>query len=839
MKSIHPHAKSATFLVIGLFILGMPTAWAHAPHDVVDIVEISPNFSADQTLFSLILLTDHALLARSTDAGRSWMEFGAPILWSYIRKISFSPSYAVDQTLFSATRENGIYRSTDGGLTWQTANTGLTTVRTYEVAIAPSFSNNGLALAATEKGLFRTTDGGDTWTKVTSGLIDIKITAICFVPGDPDTAYAGSNTIHRSTDGGLTWVNLHNFNDDMRTIAVSPAFQTDESMAVIFRNDDGVHGSSDAGQNWTPAHTGLTDLEVNDITFADDGTVFVVTKTNGCFRAASIFSSWSLHMDGFEVPSNQTTSHYRSVAASPDFSLDETVFVGSFEGFFKSTDRGETWKQSDLYNQRLCRQVTPSPDYGKDGLVFVGNYGGGPYVWQGWGSGHGLGPPHRGTGTKRASPAGHGAGRATASSADQPFPGAPFLPPPLKWDVRADQITSLYSSVLTLSPDFANDQTLFYGYMGLWRSTDSGKHWSLLNIPIDLPRAIALSPQFASDRIVFMGSGRVGTFVSNDAGDTWNEITGGLPSMIRSSWIRLSPMFPADPTLFISSTEDGVWRSQDAGATWSKASTGLLSENIRSLGISPDFVNDRLLIAGAVDEGLFRSDDAGNSWAPINNGLPSGSENIIESIAFSPDFAVDRTVFVASLFDGVFKSTDGGWNWQPAQNGLPPDAPREVALSPNYAKDQTVFLSTHFWIWRSKDGGDTWQRMPGYNRVNDTHPAVFREGNWRNYPQTECYLVSYLSSKETGAFTELEFRGDTLQWFGLKDAESGMAEIILDGDVVATVDLYSSTTLTQQLLYEETFGNTDWHSIRIRVTGTKNPLSADYFVKTDGFGFAF
>jgi len=56
---------------------------------------------------------------------------------------------------------------------------------------------------------------------------------------------------------------------------------------------------------------------------------------------------------------------------------------------------------------------------------------------------------------------------------------------------------------------------------------------------------------------------------------------------------------------------------------------------------------------------------------------------------------------------------------------------------------------------------------------------------------------------------------------------------------VALEDLYSSSTLSQQALFSRTFNTTGWHTIQLRVTGTKNPASANVLVKTDGFSFTF
>jgi photosystem II stability/assembly factor-like uncharacterized protein len=814
MKSLFPLFAA----MLALAVLGVG-ARAHAPHDVVKIVKVSPGFATDRTVIAVTLLSDHLILARSTDGGRSWVEYASPVLGHKINRLALSPAYDSDGTIFAATSYHGIWRSTDGGFEWVAVNTGLTTSHTHDVAVSPDYAVDGTVLAATEAGLFRSTDGGETWSKA-SGIVDTVVTSVTFVPQDPSRVFAGGRTIHGSTNGGLSWTPLASFTFKLSRIAVSPRFSSDNALAVLLLDVDGVLASTDGGVTWLAANTGLSDLEVNDLAFANDGTVFAVTRTDGCFRADAILEPWSLFNEGFEIRSDQTTSHYRSVAPSPQFGKDGQVFVGSFEGFFISKDRGETWKQSDLYNQRLCRKISPSPHYSTDRLFHVGNFGGGPFVWRG-GEGGSPGQPSGGV---------PGSGMKPSRS---PAMGKPVAGPSAPWQETADGISSLYTGILV-----AADRMMFYGYVGLWRSDDSGRSWYPVSIPPKIPRALAISPGFASDQTLFLGTDEEGTFLSKDGGNTWEEIFGGLP-VLRAKQIVVSPGFPGDPHVFIASANQGVWRSTDAGATWSKVSGGAMGVNIRAFDISPDFMNDGMLLAGTAGAGLFRSDDRGDTWVAVNNDFASASDNVMESLSFSPGFAVDRTVFVVSLYDGVYRSMDGGWTWQAAGKGLPIDAAREIAVSPAYPEDGTVFLSTHAWLWKSGDGGDTWQRLPGYNRVDDRHPTVYYQGPWRQEDDADSFGQKIMVNRDVDSVQEMEFFGNAVSWHAIRDSESGIAEVRIDGGLVDAVDLYSAAAQRRQAVFSKAFGSEGWHTIRIRVTATKNPASTNVFVKCDGFSFTF
>lgn len=820
--------------VMLVMILFPPQSMAHAPHDVVELVAISPDFPSDQTIFAVFLLTDHTVMARSQDGGRSWMEYAPSVLGSGVRGFAISPGYASDGTLFAATRNGGVWRSVDCGLTWEKKSDGLTTDIIFEVAVSPDFVTDHTLLAATEYGLFRSVDRGESWERITSGLADLRITVVGFAPADADIVFCGGDSFHISYDKGSSWNALQAFAHEFKAMAISPNFDSDLTLALAFRTAQGIAASTDGGLSWFPSNNGLTDFAVNDITIADDGTVFAVTSTDGCFRANPLTTAWTTCNDGFEPLSDQTDKHYRSVVVSPDFGSDHTVFVGAFEGFFKSTNKADLWSQGDIYNQLICRKVKPSPAYAEDGLLFVANYGGGPLVYQqkkGKAPGSAFLPSSLSCGSSAQAAGNMG----VKSGSIQPLNGR--IPKP--WTALADQITSLHSSTLTLSPEFGTDQTLFYGYQGLWRSENAGKTWEEISIPIQIPRGFTFSPGYGMDNTIYMGSGRKGTYVSADGGYSWTEMTGGLPSDIRTTNIALSPGFVTDRTLFISTSEHGLWRSYDAGVTWSRLVNGLSHDNVRALAVSPRFVDDGQMLAGTVGEGLYRSTDRGDSWYPVNDDFPSGSENIIDSIVYSPDYGTDNTIFAVSFYDHVFRSYDQGLNWHSCSEGLPPDAPREIAISPSFSTDKTVFLSTHNWMWRSRNGGDTWSAMPGYNRVDDRYPSIRFQGNWRGQPSPGSYTQQISYCKDQNAYKELEFYGNSIEWIALLSPDSGIAEVFIDNESMGEIDLYSAQTQFQVSVFEKPLTQKGWHTIRITVTGTKNPLSTDLWIRSDGFAYTF
>lgn len=155
---------------------------------------------------------------------------------------------------------------------------------------------------------------------------------------------------------------------------------------------------------------------------------------------------------------------------------------------------------------------------------------------------------------------------------------------------------------------------------------------------------------------------------------------------------------------------------------------------IEEIALSPDFAHDRTVFVVATG-GILRSTDGGASWVRLQGGLPPeilwGKPSY--HLAISPDYAYDHTLFVGgrvgdSFGLGVWRSTDGGETWQPVWQGLRHLKVDRLAISPDYARDHTLLAYCAydlFWqgdagasLFRSQDGGETWQQAALASRVS-------------------------------------------------------------------------------------------------------------------------
>jgi hypothetical protein len=240
---------------------------APLPHETtivtgtVESILPSPDFGQDRTL----LATIDGSVCRSTDGGETWLRLrgGLPELGQYISTLSalFSPNYAEDQTLFYSafvgeTHGEGVYRSTDGGETWQMSSDGLYDLRVHRLLASPGYAQDStlLAYAYTAKGeaVYRSTDRGQSWQVVTRqieyGKPPLPHPSQLFAQVDERPQYRCSydSVCERSLDGGATWSALDT--DGYQTghliaYALSPDFETDHTAywlaeGAVYRYDE-------------------------------------------------------------------------------------------------------------------------------------------------------------------------------------------------------------------------------------------------------------------------------------------------------------------------------------------------------------------------------------------------------------------------------------------------------------------------------------------------------------------------------------------------------------------------------------------------------------------------
>lgn len=326
----------------------------------VGAIVVSPNFASDHTLF----INSADGIFRSTNAGHTWRKLtnglpvGNPLYDAYNSSTAISPNYEVDKTIFVNTPPsynlipNGVYRSQDGGENWERVDVEFGESVVPQVAFSPNYKNDHTIIIGGDGDipgdgfLAKSTNNGSSWQTL-NPLPDYSywlISDFAFSPNyaTDQTIFAGvtagggiSNSagILKSIDGGVTWDLVIPFNQpgsNMWAVAVSPNFANDHTvLAGTDATNSGYNliKSIDGGATWQLASTGLPTTDVQDIVISSDGIVYAGTGGDAAAYISSFNfgSSWQ-PLD--EFPDNNICGAFYSLALSPQYVKDETIFAG-------------------------------------------------------------------------------------------------------------------------------------------------------------------------------------------------------------------------------------------------------------------------------------------------------------------------------------------------------------------------------------------------------------------------------------------------------------------------------------------------------------------------------
>ncbi len=219
------------------------------------IIGVSPNYANDKTIFFLTGdYNNPGMLFKSVDGGQNWTivngNLPIEVNWREL-DIEFSPNFAADQTLFISSYLNGVYKSINGGQTWQHlyAREGVTSI-----VLSPGYPiDTRLFLTHVVDGMMSSSNGGGEWVPLTTPEVqqDYKIVVSPDFPQD-NTLFAVGGSVWRSNDRGTSWVEINNGVLDYNTISaiqISPNFKNDQTL-ILQQQRSGMLWTESAGDNW-------------------------------------------------------------------------------------------------------------------------------------------------------------------------------------------------------------------------------------------------------------------------------------------------------------------------------------------------------------------------------------------------------------------------------------------------------------------------------------------------------------------------------------------------------------------------------------------------------------
>ncbi|MGA8201672.1 MAG: glycoside hydrolase [Candidatus Sulfotelmatobacter sp.] len=592
---------------------------------------------------------------KSTDAGKTWTHLG-------LRDGEQIPALAVDprnpDRIFAAVlghpygpnEERGLFRSTDGGQSWQKViykdeNTGASDVEIdpsnpdiiyasmWEVREGPW--EDGNEFNGTGGGLFKSTDGGNTWHQLTNGLPkDLSQIYVAIAPSDPHRLYAtigaasGALAFYRSDDAGETWSKP---TDDPRPsgrigggdLAIP---RVDSKNAdVVYCASTVTMKSTDGGKTWfgfrgAPGGDDYQNLWINP----NDSNIILLVSDQGALVTVNDGASWSSWY-------NQPTAQIYHVSVTPTFPYrvcggqqeSGSVCIAS-----RGNDGAITYREWHPVGVIEYGYVAPDP---LDPDII---YGGGRSE---------VSKFHWSTGQVQN-----------------------VTPIPLR--------TSKYRTDRTEPTMFSpvDPHTLYYASNVLFKTTDGGTSWQ--TISKDLTRE---NPGIPAS---------VGSLVPKGADKQ------------RGTIYALAPSFKNINTLW-AGTDDGlIWQTRDGGKNWDNITPKDLTPWSKVTQISASHFDEDTAYASVsrfrINDNrpyIYRTHDAGKNWTLITTGLPDFGpvDTVREDL-------VRKGLLFAGTENSVWISFDDGDHWQSLQLNLPHTSMRDL-----WIHDNDLIVGTHgrsFWI---------------------------------------------------------------------------------------------------------------------------------------------
>jgi len=559
---------------------------------------------------------------KSTDAGKTWRNVGLRDS-SQIGKVLIAPKdpnlvyVAAIGHPYGPNDERGVFRSKDGGQTWQRIlfvddKTGAADLAADphdpQIIYASMWQVRRMPWDIDDvgpgSGIYKTIDGGDHWTKLTDGLpkTDMGKIGLSVSPVNTDRVWAtiGDGGIYRSDDAGKTWKLLNNsFEMTSRQYYYGHIFADPQKLDVVYTfSSKTFYKSTDGGVTWgehiiTP-HSDYHDLWIDP----NDDQRMINGNDGGATITFNGGESWTAEM-------NQPTGQFYTVRADDSFPYrlygaqqdDTTVSISSSSvegprgGFaaggapFDAVGGGESgyvvpdlqdsnivyagafWGLLTRYDSRsgLTRNITVWPDYpgGRTGSEEK-------YRFQ-W------------TFPIAETPADPGAlyvgGNAVFKSTDRGQSWKVISPDLTRNDTTREnggRLEDVYCTVFTIAPSPKDKNVIWAGSDdGLIHVTrDAGKTWTDVTPPAIQPwtriniidaSSHDVATAYAAVNHYQMDDFRPYIYRTHDFGKTWTLVTNGIPD---NTFVRTVRQDPSEPKLLYAGTETGVYVSFDDGDHW-------------------------------------------------------------------------------------------------------------------------------------------------------------------------------------------------------------------------------------------------------------------------------
>ncbi|MCU0380084.1 MAG: hypothetical protein MUE58_02745 [Chitinophagaceae bacterium] len=573
---------------------------------------------------------------KSMDGGKTWKNTGLQKTRTIHRMIihAHNPDVVYASALGTSwgdTPDRGVYRTKDGGKTWERilfvnertgagdfivdpSNPNRMLVSMWEYRRWPWFFKSG----GPGSGLYLTTDGGDTWKKLTEkdGLPggELGKMGLAWSRSNPQVVYAliesKKNALYRSDDGGLTWAMTTDKNIGDRPFYYSDIHVDPSNENRVYNVFSNVTVSDDGGKNfktllgWDNIHGDHHSywIHPNDPQFMIDGNDggLAITRDKG--------KSWTFS-------ENLPVGQFYHI--NYDMQIPYNLYGGMQDN---GTWRGPAYRwQTGGVRNHMWDEIAFGDGFD---VVVEPNQRYGYAMWQG---GNLLRVDFE-------------------TGASQPCK-----------PVHPDGVFLRFNWNAGIGQDPMEPNTIYYGSQFLHRSTDQGKSWTIISpdlttndtakikahlsggLTYDVTGAenhctiIAISASPRKKGVIWVGTDDGNIQVTRDGGTSWTNVARNIPGVPAGSWVpqvHASAYNEGEAFVVINNYRRNDWspwifRTRDFGKTWER----LVDEkkvNGYMLCFVQDPVEPKLMFAGS-EFGLYVSVDEGKNWTKWTSGYPTVS----------------------------------------------------------------------------------------------------------------------------------------------------------------------------------------------------------------------